>query len=93
MKHCPRGHLLSADNMIRNAQKRYYWCRECRRQWQWLVKRGLRFSDYTAEELRVIVPPRSVRAHSKTGPRAALAAQLVALRQPASSHAAERSVS
>lgn len=82
--------MLSADNMIRNAKKKYYWCRECRRIHQWLLKRGMRITDYSALELSVIVPPRERRSHFKTGPRAALAAQLEQLRQPASSHEAGR---
>lgn len=65
---CPRGHLLSADNKLRNAQRRFFWCRECRRQHQWLIKRGLRFSDYTAEELKMIVPPRKIRIHPRALP-------------------------
>jgi hypothetical protein len=87
MKLCCRGHLLSADNTIRNAKRKYYWCRECRRIHQWLIKRGLHITDYTVPELIVIVPPRAVRAHFKTGPRAVLAAQLAALARPASSRA------
>jgi hypothetical protein len=90
MKYCPRGHVLSADNTIRNAKRKYYWCRECRRMHQWLIKRGLHLSDYSPFELSVIVPPRERRAHFKTGPRAALAAQLVLLSRSASSRAEER---
>lgn len=93
MKRCPRGHLLSADNTIRNARKRYYWCRECRRVHQWLIKRGLHITDYSPLELCVIVPPRERRSHFKTGPRAALAAQLALLARPASSRVAQRSAS
>lgn len=89
MKQCLRGHLLSADNIIRNTPKRYH-CRECRRIHQWLVKRGLRITDYTVSELLVMVPPRERRAHFKTGRRAALVAQLVQLSQSVSSRAEER---
>jgi hypothetical protein len=54
--YCSRGHPLQGDNLVPSSRSRR--CRECCRIYQWLLRRGLKMSEFSPEKLQALVPPR-----------------------------------